>query len=178
MDVSWEDMDETTSKFSEEMDEIERIDLRILRSHLYFEHIMEEILEKFLEKPKNIVKFRYKQKMDLMASLGLINEETYQNLKLMNRMRNHIAHNVDLEKDISEKLEIRIKQLNELNITEKEGDIDEVPISFELMYKSVGTVSRLHSIFNNDNIEVKAVNTEIYNIAKNAVRNLEGQEQD
>lgn len=175
MDVSWKNMDETTSNFSEEMDEIERIDIRILRAHLYLEHIMEEILEKVLEKPDYIEQFSYKQKMNLMMSAGLIKEETHENLKLMNRMRNYIAHNVDIEKEASDKLESRIEQLNELNITKKEGDIEAITPSFELMYKSVGTVSRLQSIFNNDNIEVKAINRHVYNTAKEALQGLESE---
>lgn len=66
----------------------------ILRGHIFIEKILETILYRNLEKPEIFLKRRkpFEIKLDLAASMGLIDESTYSSFKAINNVRNNYAH--------------------------------------------------------------------------------------
>jgi len=69
--------------------------LMILLSHLYLEKCLEEIIKKKFERPKNILENNFKQKLDIIYSLGSIDEKSYHDISAINRIRNKFVHNLN-----------------------------------------------------------------------------------
>jgi hypothetical protein len=107
-----EDSKYPLAEFGEEFSEMKRIDLFILRTHLYVEHYLEMILDFHLENYEEIDSFRFSQKLRVCKSLGLLDQELLENLKLINRMRNDLVHTLDIGEAFSEKIEPRLQQMH------------------------------------------------------------------
>ena len=68
-----------------------------LRLHLYVEKELDEILE-FMFKVPNIVK-GFKNKLDLLYNLGVMDKHLYDAVKKLNSVRNGFAHDLDYGKN-------------------------------------------------------------------------------
>jgi hypothetical protein len=68
-------------------------DMTIL-SHLILENMIEEIIRKKVKEPNPILEYSFYNKIKIMYSFGLIPEEMFRNLKLINTIRNNFAHNL------------------------------------------------------------------------------------
>jgi len=71
---------------------------RVILSHLFFENMMEEIINNKFPKPEKVLDNTFSKKLDILYSLDYISNENYQTLKLINNIRNNFAH--DLRYDI------------------------------------------------------------------------------
>ena len=69
--------------------------LLILLSHLYLEKCIEEIIINKFKRPKKILTNSFKKKVDIIYSLGELDENIYHKIILINRIRNKYVHNLD-----------------------------------------------------------------------------------
>lgn len=69
---------------------------RIIQSHLFFDHIINQLLIEELTNPGqiNLDRMTLSAKVDLVSSLGLIDDSTKGFLRTINGIRNKIAHNL------------------------------------------------------------------------------------
>jgi DNA-binding MltR family transcriptional regulator len=70
----------------------------------------------------------YSNKIKILYSMGIINEQIIKNLKLIGEIRNYFSHNILLRKKIPEKIIIKIKSLDYLNNL---GKVDKYDYSWE-----------------------------------------------
>jgi hypothetical protein len=79
---------------------------QLIQSHLYYDHVISTLLTEHLVNPEaiNASRMGFAQKLDLIEALGLIPQDEVSAVKVVNKLRNKIAH--DLSFQISEKDEI------------------------------------------------------------------------
>jgi len=79
--------------------------LRVIKSHLFTEYIMNRIIaEKCPDHNKILDDYRsytYAVKLTLLHCMGIIPNKLNHNLKELNRLRNAFAHNLELDKNIT-----------------------------------------------------------------------------
>ncbi|NJB35227.1 hypothetical protein [Croceivirga sp. JEA036] len=84
------------------------MDNLILKGHLMTELALQYLINEFAKKKVNFkkVRFTYSNKLEIARLLGLFengNAQLYRLLKLLNRLRNSIAHNVEYDAKILNK---------------------------------------------------------------------------
>lgn len=67
----------------------------VLKSHLYVEFIIDEILKLVLINPNKILKKRFSDKIDLFESLDLVTPDIYKKLRILNGIRNKFSHDLN-----------------------------------------------------------------------------------
>lgn len=68
--------------------------LIIIRGHLYIEHELDNLLSKYINEPRKLNHKYYKQKLDTVNALGIINQELFECLKFLNDLRNKFVHDL------------------------------------------------------------------------------------
>jgi len=82
-------------KIIEFLNNIENIRLRGLYLHLIIEGYLNEIIKTKFKNPKMItdsIQYSFYKKAEILRSFGSIDANTFHNLKKINRVRNHLAH--------------------------------------------------------------------------------------
>ena len=106
------------------LDEKELLDYRskMLVSHLWIEQLMECIIIKKFKNHEDIIEFDFSKKRKILFGLGIINEDMNHELKILNKIRNTFAHEID---PIRDKIPNLIKQFKfyPKNPQYKEGDL-------------------------------------------------------
>ncbi|MGG1220769.1 hypothetical protein ABE236_25330 [Priestia endophytica] len=71
----------------------------VLRTHLYIEHELENIIKDTFVKPELLLNNRsmFSNKLSLVTASGIIPSEFYGSLKYFNKLRNSYAHNLKFE---------------------------------------------------------------------------------
>lgn len=118
------------AKFYMELQDISRIDLAIIRSHLYLENYIDEIFRIHLANSEDIInEFTFHQKFRVLEGLEVLNTDILENIKLLNGMRNDFAHNLDTNSIYEEKVKPKLGQLNWMDEqakgVEKSVELDE-----------------------------------------------------
>ncbi len=108
----------------EDLAEIERFDLLILRMHLFVEHYLDTVIENRFDDPEAILDDRdlgtFDAKLKLLEADGILAEyfdasdALVQNIRIINRVRNQIAHNLDWESIKADKIDNRIEAMDDL----------------------------------------------------------------
>jgi len=81
---------------------------RIVQGHLYFEHVVGQLLLEALKKPEAISLSRmgYSQRLDLASALGILDDELIYALRKINSLRNKLAHNLNFEITVQDVLDL------------------------------------------------------------------------
>lgn len=78
----------------------------ILKGHLLIEFILNEIINRCCKSPKTILRdhrsYTFAVKLQLVYSMGSLPTPIYKSIRRVNRLRNHLAHNLELEIDQSD----------------------------------------------------------------------------
>lgn len=82
------------NQLSEEIFEPDLERSKVVTLHLYVEYWLDKIFEKLAVSPPNM----FWNKVDALNKLGTFSEPLYQNLLVINKLRNIYAHELDLEK--------------------------------------------------------------------------------
>ncbi|MBI5061507.1 MAG: hypothetical protein HZB67_04305 [Candidatus Aenigmarchaeota archaeon] len=105
--------------FMEELISIKDFRLHVLFVHLHIEFWMNNIIEIKFSHPKTIMHNKdfktFSNKLELLYAMDVINENIYQQIKAVNRIRNHYAHNITLNKDFPSEVKKYIDELCALN---------------------------------------------------------------
>ncbi|MGE7907519.1 hypothetical protein ACQKNS_24425 [Peribacillus sp. NPDC094092] len=95
----------------------------ILKTHLYIEKEMIELTEEFFKFPKKLSEYKFKARLNLLYSLGIIEKQLYEPISSINDIRNKFAHNLTYE--FTKKDYKRIKDtLSKETLTEFKKDKD------------------------------------------------------
>ncbi|KOR78362.1 hypothetical protein AM232_07730 [Bacillus sp. FJAT-21352] len=95
----------------------------ILKTHLYIEKEMIELTEEFFKFPTRLSDYKFKARLNLLYSLGIIEKQLYEPISSINDIRNKFAHNLTYE--FTEKDYKRIKDtLSKEILTEFKKDKD------------------------------------------------------
>ncbi|MDO3411482.1 hypothetical protein QWJ34_17080 [Saccharibacillus sp. CPCC 101409] len=86
---SWEEFFRTTTS--------DELLIVVLRSHIFIENEIENLLSKFSIKVEKTKLQFYIQKLDLLNSIGVVEKELYDSLSFVNQIRNKFAHRLDYE---------------------------------------------------------------------------------
>ncbi|WP_090999733.1 hypothetical protein [Bacillus sp. 491mf] len=70
-----------------------------IKGHLYLESIMIKMLESHFPHGLKVSMFSFAQKLELVRSIGFIDLEFFQALSKVNRVRNDLAHNLNVQID-------------------------------------------------------------------------------
>lgn len=72
---------------------------RIVQGHLFFEHVVGQLLLEALTKPEAISLSRmgYSQRLDLASAMGILSDEQIVALRKINSLRNKLAHDLNFE---------------------------------------------------------------------------------
>lgn len=72
---------------------------QLIQAHLYFEHVVAQILSEGLAKPEAISLSRtgFAQRLDLIEALALLPDELVNPIRKISKLRNKIAHNLTFE---------------------------------------------------------------------------------
>jgi hypothetical protein len=72
----------------------------IIKGHLFVEFVINQIILKRCKGPKEILKdsrtYPFSVKLQLVYSMGLLPNPIYQNIRKINRIRNDLAHNLEI----------------------------------------------------------------------------------
>lgn len=66
----------------------------ILKSHLYIENILDQILKEVLPNPKKLLDKKFSEKIDIFEALN-ISPNITEKLRTLNKIRNKFSHNLD-----------------------------------------------------------------------------------
>lgn len=73
----------------------------IIKGHLFVEFIINQIILKRCKSPKEILKdsraYPFSVKLQLIYSMGLLPNPIYRNVRKINRIRNELAHNLEID---------------------------------------------------------------------------------
>ena len=69
----------------------------LLRGHLSVEHFLEQLLEKGLSRPAELGRLTWRQKLAVVAALGLVDPQGTKALSRLNKLRNGLAHDLSVE---------------------------------------------------------------------------------
>lgn len=69
----------------------------ILKTHLYIEKEMVELTDKFFKFPEKLSDYKFKARLNLLYSLGIIEKQLYEPISLINDIRNKFAHKLTYE---------------------------------------------------------------------------------
>lgn len=105
LETSDEDIEQSTRVFSFEFARLEpRVKLSdrwqaAIQAHLYLDHILTQMLLEALVSPEaiNLKRMSFVQKLDLVEAMGLLSTELIAPVRVLNGMRNNIAHELDGE---------------------------------------------------------------------------------
>lgn len=120
--VTREDVEELFEKYtanefySQTLGQAELLDYRsnVIVSHLWVELLLECIIVKKFKNFEDLVDFNFSKKQKIVFGLGIINEDMNHELKILNRMRNTFAHEID---PISDKIPDIVKKSKFYNET-------------------------------------------------------------
>ncbi|MDA1966208.1 hypothetical protein [Bacillus cereus] len=100
-----------------------------IKGHLYLESLMIVILERNFSYKIKIDMFSFKQKLELISGLGIIDSQDKAVISKVNNIRNSIAHNVEIKiddvvvEDIISTLPKKTKDKIKANVEESEFTI-------------------------------------------------------
>lgn len=73
----------------------------IIKGHLLVEFIIDQVILKRCKSPKDILKdsraYPFSVKLQIVYSMGLVPNNIYQNIRKINRIRNELAHNLEID---------------------------------------------------------------------------------
>jgi hypothetical protein len=73
----------------------------IIKGHLFVEFVINQIILKRCKSPKEILKdsraYPFSVKLQLIYSMGLVPNHIYHNIRKINRIRNELAHNLEID---------------------------------------------------------------------------------
>jgi hypothetical protein len=77
---------------------------RVVISHLFIEYYLDWIVPKKLEKSeKAIEELMFKKKLFLIGCKNILSAKLLYGLDVVNKIRNHFAHNIDIESEYFDK---------------------------------------------------------------------------
>jgi hypothetical protein len=118
------------------LNNIEDIRLKGLYLHLIVEGYVNQIITKNFKHPKKILDSRYYsfyKKIEILKEIGIINDVTFHNMKIVNNIRNHLAHNLYIAYSVieNELLKIRFSKGTKLPLRNQE---DKASLLMELTF--------------------------------------------
>ncbi len=69
----------------------------ILKTHLYIENLLDEIITCLIPKSKKIINFRFSAKVDLIESFNICTDDIILRIREVNKIRNGFAHDLNKE---------------------------------------------------------------------------------
>ena len=69
----------------------------VVITHLYVEYLLDWILRKKIPKPDYIINQRFYSKLKIIESLKILSDQMMHELFIVNIIRNHFAHDIDIE---------------------------------------------------------------------------------
>jgi len=113
----------------------------ILKSHLYIENLIDEILSCALPNPKKILNYKFSSKVDLLEALGVFPSAlAIEKIREINRIRNVFSHKLNKKLSKAE-LGVLVK-----SIKIKKDSSDTVKLKTGLMF-AIGYLHALRTIF-------------------------------
>lgn len=83
--------------------------LRIIRTHLFIENNINQLLNIYMSKLEVVSKFSFYQKVSILSGMGIFNDKFTNEILIVNKIRNKIAHNQKLTKKMIDEI---LKQSN------------------------------------------------------------------
>lgn len=105
---------------------------KLIQAHLYFEHVIAQILSEGLVKPEAISLSRmgFSQRLDLIEALGLLPDELVKPIRKMSKLRNKVAHNLTFEitdsdvRDLENCTPLRLRDAIRATVGRKSGPLE------------------------------------------------------
>jgi len=72
---------------------------QLLQAHLYYDHVITQLLTEALVNPDavNVVRMSFSQKLQFLSALGLLGPDIVSPIEFINGLRNKIAHDLNFE---------------------------------------------------------------------------------
>jgi hypothetical protein len=113
---------------------------QLLQAHLYFEHVVTQLLSDALANPDavNVSRMSFSQKLQFISALNLLPPELISSVEFINGLRNKIAHKLDFEigdKDVRDFTNCVPKRLRD--IASQDDDRAPGPLRFNELLRVV-----------------------------------------
>ncbi|MBS3127208.1 hypothetical protein J4228_03515 [Candidatus Woesearchaeota archaeon] len=131
--------DEFFKTLTDHLNEIKEVRNKVITLHLYVEFLINNFLEAFFPKPKNIVKFTFWNKIKIIEGIGF-NEQLCRNIEKINNFRNQFAHKLDLEGIVFDFGDVFVKE------PEKFSQLDDIN---KIQILAVETLINMNAEFHN-----------------------------
>ena len=116
----------------------------IVQIHLYIEHGMDYLIFKNCKNQNKIRKYyHFAKKLDLLYEMELLNQVLYDNIQVLNTLRNKLVHNLELDYEA-----IRNKKFTEIDGTEVTDLIKYYNIEFDKDDEQRGLIQLISAIRN------------------------------
>lgn len=95
----------------------------ILKTHLYIEKELNELITQFFKNPQKLLNYKFKSKLDLLFALGVIEQELYDPIAKINDIRNDFGHKLNYTFSEGEYVKLH-NTLSKEVLTEFKKDLD------------------------------------------------------
>jgi hypothetical protein len=121
----------------------------ILKGHLFVEFVLNEVIRRQLVSPRNILNdhrsYTFSVKLQIVYSMGYLPAFLYANIGRINKLRNHLAHNLTLNLDPTQ---FRFTRFDgEEILISKHGRHTRYPTRFYCKMLCFGTLGQLRNHF-------------------------------
>lgn len=141
-DIETEDSGNLLKDMLEETQQIERIDILVLRMHIYIEEVLHHLIEKRVDAfDQELVENNFKyfnQKESLVKELYELEDDLKHNISIISNMRNTVAHDIK-RNDIKDSLEEQSEQLRSLGVFGSNDHLPELNTREEILVRGFQT---------------------------------------
>jgi len=133
-----------------------------LITHLYIEYYFRELIFVKFKLPENIINNSFNSKFNILVSTGILEQDLIENIKVIQKIRNHYAHNIIIEKNIYRNIEEKIRKMHFIigpTISDEKGDILSIEdiqkdeLKFEFGLHCLGVIIALNNLLNKEEKE-------------------------
>ena len=137
---------DTFERMVKELNGVHDMRYTIVMLHLYLEFWLDKVIEKKCKNSKKILEFNFFQKLRILNGFGIVSDELFNDIKIINELRNTFAHELDIpENEIDTKL-IHLKTEN------SKKALDSPTLHVRLISSITALMTELFSIyFTSDN---------------------------
>jgi hypothetical protein len=105
---------------------------QLIQAHLYFEHVVAQILTEALAKPEAISLSRmgFGQRLDLVVTMALLPDEVVTPIRKLSSLRNKIAHDLTFEvsdsdiRDLENCTPVHLREVIQMDAGRKAGSLE------------------------------------------------------
>ena len=120
----------------------------VLKGHLFIEYVLNEVIRKRFRTPASILNdhrsYTFAVKLQIIYSAGYLPAYLFTNIRRVNRLRNHLAHNLTLDLDESQ---FKFTRSDGMETLIKKGKRPYYPVRHYCKMLCYATISQLRNHF-------------------------------